>query len=163
VRVVRSARVVTARPGLRAANGAGRARARRVFVLFAAGLALIYGFLLGSAAASPLGAQAALGVLLVLGALAVPLAAAGALLTLGRAPREAWVEGDRLCVREWTGRVRDFGLSSGLRIRTVERHGRGPLAPQATELDEVASGAGRRRVYLVADGFFEFVGGASGA
>jgi hypothetical protein len=161
-RLVRAPRVVAARSGARAVNRGGTARARRVFALFLGGLIAIFAAFLLSLATAP-GGGAALTTLLPLAVVAVPMAALGALLTLGRAPRDAWVHGSTLLVREWTGRVRAYSFEDGLRIRPLERHAAGFLAPAPTELDEIVTATGLRRAYLVQDGFFDFVSGDAGA
>jgi hypothetical protein len=140
-------------------NRAGRLRAQRLFLLLASGLLLFFAAFVALVAGSPVAGVKGNGA--IYGFLtAVPLifALVGGWFTLVRAPLGATVRDQNLEVTELFGRVRRWGLPVSL--RTIQKYPESPLSPAPTELVEAVDTNGRKRVYLVGEGFFRFLEGA---
>ncbi len=162
VRIVRVPSRPAGAPSARAAaagdyrpNGGGRGRGRRLLLGFLALLAVIYAVFAGLAltAAAP-GTRDDPVTWGLFSVVAVALALWGWVLTLGRAPRGAWVGAGHVIVEERAGRVRRFDLTSGDQLVVLQRHAQGLLSPRPTELVELRGPDGRRS-YLIEAGLFE--------
>lgn len=135
------------------ANSAGGARAWRLFLVLAGGLALFFFTFLGLVLGSPdAGVRGDPAVYAFLGIVPLVFGGIGWFLTLGRAPRGARQGEGELVVIERTGRLRTF--LEPVRARRVARYGESLLAPEPTEVVEVSGVTGSKRVYLVGRDFF---------
>ena len=135
-------------------NAAGSSRALRTFLFFLIALAVIYGVFMAFAATSATsGANSAVEAVLTL-SVAIALFV-GWYVTLGQAPTQAYIAGDKLVVHERTGRTRRFSVE-GLRVTMLRTNGRGFLGPEPTEFVEVSVPGGPRHTYLVGTHFFDF-------
>ena len=135
-------------------NSAGYDRAFRTLVLFIIALAAIYAvFMVYSATAAVTGGTPVVPVTLTISVVVVLVV--GWWVTLGQAPKTAWLEAGELVVRERTGRVRRFPMAA-LRIHVLRSNGVGLLGPVPTEFVEVAAPGGPRGTYLVGTHFFDF-------
>ncbi len=137
-------------------NQAGASRAARLFLLFLAGLLLIYAVFIAYAALSPpaIGANPS-----VYGSLTgfVALAfVAGYVLTLAQAPRSAWLEADELVVQPRIGQPRRSPLGPDLRLVVLRRNPAGLLGPRPTEFVMVVALGQGTKTYLVGEHFFDF-------
>jgi hypothetical protein len=148
-RAVRSVAVIA--PGARfVPNQAGWIRARRMFLLFGLGVAVLYAAVVGEALAASPGLTADSTFLAVFTLVALGCLWAGASVTIARAPRGVWWTGEELVVRERFGGARKF--PNDVPSLVARRYGPGILAPSATEIVEVAPKSGRRMTYLVDEG-----------
>lgn len=161
----RAVRIPRARPGAATApavppgefreNRGGRARAGRLFGVFAIGMVVLYGgfvALAATAAGGLSGAPAAFALFTVL-ALAFTLWAWS--ITLRRAPRGIRWSAEGVWVEESARRVRRFVRGPAFEHAVVERYPASPLGPAPTELVRVGEAGGRQRLYLVQPGLFD--------
>lgn len=141
-------------PGRRFTNEAGGSRAFRTFLVFLFALVVIYAVFMGYAVTNVAsGTNGAVeGVLTA--AVAVALAV-GWFVTLGQAPRMAWVEVGELVVRPRLGKDRRYPTDT-VRIHVLRSNGPGFLGMDPTEFVEVSLPGGPRRTYLVGTHFFDF-------
>ena len=140
-------------PGARfVENRAGWTRARRLFLTFSVVLAAVYLGLIAAALAETPGLRTDPGALAILTVVAALCVAAGASVTVARAPRGVWWTGDGLVVRErFAGSRRD---PKDIEARVARRYDAGWFAEAPTEIVELVPRAGRRATYLVDEGLF---------
>jgi hypothetical protein len=135
------------------ANGSGRQRSLRSFLLFLAPLAAIYVGLTALLASSPaVGLRNDALLYELFSGLFVAMGAGGFLLTVPSAPRWVRVEPDRIVVMGWAGRPRVYPRDERLRTLVVERHGAGLFSSGATEHVLIAHPGAPTRRYLVEEG-----------
>ncbi len=137
-------------------NQAGSSRATRLFLLFLAGLLLIYTVFIVYTALSP---PAISGNASIYGSLTVFVAlafVAGYALTLAQAPRSAWLEANELVVQPRLGQPRRAPLGPDLRFVVLRRNAAGLLGPRPTEYVMVVAVGQGTKTYLVGEHFFEF-------
>jgi hypothetical protein len=156
-RPVRIPRVRTVRPAVPilpgahfVENRAGWIRARRLFLLFGVTLAGLYvGLVVDAFVVTPgLGSDAvALGIFTLA---ALGCAAAGASVTIARAPRGVWWTDAEMVVRERFSRPRRYPRDVASHV--ARRHPAGLLAPAPTEIVELVPKTGRPMAYLVDEG-----------
>jgi len=141
-------------------NRAGELRARRLFVLFAGLLALIYlTFVALASSGTDSGVRSAPVAWGIFTGLAVLLGLWGWTLTYGKTPRSAQRRDADLLVRERLGHVRRFPVEAAASLRVVQHYDAGMLGPQATQVVELLSRERRRREYLVGERFFQELAG----
>ena len=136
-------------------NVAGAARGNRLFGIFSTGLFALYLAFLAVAmrAAGGLGADPA--AIALFSAVAAALAVWGFLITLGRAPRGAWVAPDRIVIVERSGRSRRLAGAPPVRVEVLQRYPSGFLSPEETRLVRAPVAGARPRTYLVGVGLLE--------
>ena len=135
-------------------NSAGSSRAFRTFLIFLIGLAAIYGIFLGVAVRSS-SASTSTPVEEVLTVAVVVALAVGWIVTLGQAPTAAWVDDEKLVVRERMGWTRRFPIAT-VRFHVLRTNGVGLFGPEPTEFVEVSTPRGAGRTYLVGANYFYF-------
>ncbi len=130
-------------------NRAATGRAVRLATLYAVGIAVVYVALAIAALAGPAGGSSgSTYALLVVGALAVPVAVAGVLFTLGAAPRSVELGDAETVVVGRFGRRYRFPGREQLRPVVLRRFPAGWLAPIAVESVELGGGSTRRSFLL---------------
>lgn len=139
-------------------NRAGTRRAARLTFLFLVGVSAVYfaSYLYdrGSPGGSSPGVETDL---FVFGLVALALGFAGAVVSLGAAPRSVELTPDSIVVvGRWGGRTA-WTPRSAVQVRVLRRYLPGVLASEPVESVELA-GMGRRRTYLVEAGAFETAG-----
>jgi hypothetical protein len=137
-------------------NRAGLRRARRLLLLYLAGLLVGYGAIVALLASSPYeGVRTNTILYLFLSVLAAGSACAGYLLTVGRAPWAVYVDSADLVVRERFGRVRRFPIDDSLRVRFTQTSGPSFLSPEATETVRISTKKIPAHEYVVERGWFD--------
>jgi hypothetical protein len=137
-------------------NRAGLRRARRLLVLYLAGLLVGYGAIVALLASSPyVGVRTNAILYVFLSVLAAGSACAGYLLTVGRAPWTVYVDGSDLVVRERFGRVRRFPIRDDLRVRFTQVSGPSFLSPEPTETVRISTKKIAAHEYVVERGWFD--------
>jgi hypothetical protein len=130
-------------------NRAATQRAVRLSLLYAVGVAAVYGVLVGVASAGPTGGTIGTeGALLAAGLLALLLAVVGIVYALGTAPRGVELSDDRTVVVGRFGRRYSFPGRRQLRPTVHQRFPAGLLSPVAVESVAIAGGSTRRTFLL---------------
>ena len=136
-------------------NVGARRRAIRLSLLYGIGLAAVYAALVASAQTAPSGGSAGSSEdLLLAGLLAAALAAAGALVALGAAPRAVVVGEDVTVVIGRFGHRYRYPGRARLRTTVLQRVPAGLLSPVPLESVELAGGSSRR-AFLIEEGLLE--------
>ena len=136
---------------VRRENRGATQRAVRLSILFAAGIALVYGFLVDLAVGQPTGGSAGSWEWIwVVGLLAVVVGAVGVLVTLGAVPRSVELGERTTVVVGRFGRLYWFPGRSELRTKVLRRFPAGFLTPVALESVEISAGSARRSFLLEA-------------
>ena len=149
--VVRAVPAATGPAEVRA-NRAGTQRAVRLALVYLAAVAALYlGTLLFDASRPDRMTPGVTSDLTVFGAVALLLGVAGALLSLGPAPRSVELRPGSIVVVERWGRRRVWSPRDSAQVRVLRRYPAGLLASEPVESVELAL-AGRRRHYLVSAG-----------
>ncbi|HYK93756.1 MAG TPA: hypothetical protein VEY07_06910 [Thermoplasmata archaeon] len=147
--VVRIARTPEPVPAVgRRENVAGSQRARRLFLLYVAGVVLLYLVVLGSASSAPGGLGANAGLLGVIALIGVALGVIGWWVTLGQTPRALQVDQGPIVVWERLGRQREFPNTPGTGV-VVRRFPAGWLSAEPAVLVRLKDAGGLPRVYLL--------------
>jgi hypothetical protein len=129
-------------------------------VLYSAGIAVVYSVLALVARTGPAGGSAGTSTeLLVVGVLAVLLAAVGVVVALGAAPRAVEVGDSETVVVGRFGRRYRFPGRGRLRTTVLQRIPAGLLSPVTLESVEIAGGS-TRRSFLLDEQLLEAPGGS---
>jgi len=133
----------------RRANRGATQREIRVTITYLVGIAVVYALLVAIARTGPTGSSGGTsGDLLLFGLVAIVLAAAGTVVSVGAAPRSVELGDTETVVVGRFGRRYRFPGRGRLRWTVLQRFPAGPLSPVTLESVEISGGTTRRSFLL---------------